>query len=141
MPQLSASQTYLAKDKAGEKIQKRINDLMEEIEEVHAPSASPLHLVCFDVMLRRHLREQLVSIAEAHLAAFPQYANHFNTCVIGRVGDRVETKLGLAAEKGDIVLGFPPTRTMLNPQPSWAIFSNRSWCVTSIGQLVDFQPL
>lgn len=139
MPQLSASQTYLAKDKAGEKIQKRINDLAKEIiEEYEVPWHTEKS---FKVTFLRHLREQLVSIAEAHLAAFPQYANHFDNCVIGRVGDTVETKLGLAAQKGDVVLGFPPTRTMLNPQPSWAIFSNRTWCVTSIGQLVDFQPL
>lgn len=139
MPQLSASQTYLAKDKAGEKIQKRINDLAKEIiEEYEVPWHTEKS---FKVTFLRHLREQLVSIAEAHLAAFPQYANYFDDCVIGRVGDTVETKLGLAAQKGDVVLGFPPTRTMLNPQPSWAIFSNRTWCVTSIGHLVDFQPL
>ena len=53
------------------------------------------------------LRNALVKTAEAHVAQWPQYKDHFVGYVLGRVKKTVKTKLGVAFTRGETVLVNP----------------------------------
>lgn len=78
-------------------------------------------------------RVELVAVANAQNAQWPQYRGMFEGYRIGRVTRTVKTKLGLAFEKGEIVIWNCESRDIgRGPEVSFVAYSVRNRCNTGL---------
>ena len=90
-------------------------------------------------------RTVLIAQADADLGHHPQYKGYWNDWAVGTVTRKVRTKLGVAFEKGDVVLVSPkietnkvPVRGKSLPYAEWptksfaVCYSFRNKCNTQI---------
>lgn len=117
---LTFSQRMGAKNAAGDRLQNRVNEIHKE---------------CHTTKELRLLREHLVSIADAHLAEFPQYAGRYDNYGMGVMKSQLKTKGGLHALAGDVVLF-----TSEGINGPWIIFSNRTFHEVSTGSTDALVP-
>jgi hypothetical protein len=82
-----------------------------------------------------NLLKELRANAEAQVASFPQYGNHFADTTLARAKRTVKTRLGTAMVKGEIVLLFPRSTGDFS-----IIWSMRNKCGTSIRKR-DLEPV
>lgn len=74
---------------------------------------------------KAEIEAKLRGEAEAAMKAYPQYAGHFAGYRLGRAKKTVKTKLGIAVEKGDLVIFTVDGATA-------TFWSRRNACDTSI---------
>lgn len=78
-------------------------------------------------------RLNLVNVANAQTAQWPQYRGHFDAYRIGRITRDVKTKLGLAFRKGDVVIWTIGERDLGNgPEVTFTAWSVRNRCDTGV---------
>ena len=81
--------------------------------------------------------QQLKSQAASQVAQYPQYDRHFEDCTLAVIKRRIRTKLGVAFERNETVLLFPPDpRDGVGYRTAWSM-SNR---VTTLVKENDIQP-
>lgn len=90
------------------------------------------------------LLESLKAEAAAAHVAYPQYKGYWTDFALVKVTKRVRTKMGVAFERGEVVIGkrdekvsdpslSPATLAELN-KPSWTLYSRSNGMNTRVGE-------
>lgn len=74
----------------------------------------------------------LIAKAEADMAAWPQYTGHFRGYKLARAKRRVETKMGVAFEAGEVVIAVAAAFQFPGQPASVTAYSARNKCDTGL---------
>lgn len=80
---------------------------------------------------------QKIEKAQQDMAQWPQYKGHFANYKLARVRSRIQGKLGVSAEAGDIVIAID--QTFFRNHPNVVFYSERTKCDTGVsGWEIEF---
>ncbi len=79
------------------------------------------------------VRLSLIGAAASQMAAYPQYAGHFDGYQVARATKTVKTKMGLAWNKGELLIYKTESRDIgRGPEICFTAYSVRNRCDTGI---------